>query len=191
MTAEVKNNPPHAVSITIHAFNWMVQQEFNGYLLRASGNGIAGSTVWAGDRQPYGFFARKTASLVLGRFPGAGEPVRPEDFGGRYAVFDDGMPGVLSLAADAEGAIRGSFWTEGSDRAMAVSGRVDETVAHAVELMIGEPAAVGGRKFVGYLFSKTKNAIAGWSAVGDVATGCYMTKLSPPKDARPEPSSGA
>jgi hypothetical protein len=191
VTAEVKSDPPHGVTITIHEFNWMVRQEFNGYMLRESRNGIAGSTVWAGDRQPYGFFARKTASLVLGRFPGAGEPVRPEDFGGRYAVSDDGKPGVLSMLVDAQGSVHGSLWTDGSARAIAVSGRVDGTVAHAVELTIGEHAAGDGRRFVGYLFSKTKNAIAGWSEAGDVATGFYMTKLSPARGARPERSNGA
>lgn len=191
VTAEVKADPPHGVTITIHEFNWMVRQEFDGYLFRASRDAIAGSTYSAGDRQPFGFLARKTASLVLGRFPGAGEPVRPEDFGGRYAVFDDGRPGVLSLLADPEGSVRGSLWMEGSDRAVAVSGHVDGTVAHAVELVIGEPSAVDRRKVVGYLFSKTKNAIAGWTEAGDVAAGIYMTKLSSPSDAHPARSPGA
>jgi hypothetical protein len=191
VTAEMKADPPHGVTITIHEFNWMVRQEFDGYLVRASRDAIAGTTYSAGDRQTFGFFARKTASLVLGRFPGAGEPVRPEDFGGRYAVSDDGRPGVLSLLADAEGSVRGSLWTEGSDRAVAVSGRVDRTVAHAIELVIDEPAAIDRRKVVAYLFSKTKNAMAGWTETDGVAAGIYMTKLSAPSEARPARSPGA
>jgi len=186
VTAEVGADAPHGISIAIHEFNWMVQQEFNGYVLRESGNGMAGSTFVASERQPYGFFARKTSSLVLGRFPGAGEPVALEDFGGRYSVCDDGKAGVLSLAADAGGGIRGSLWSEGSDRAIAVSGRVDGTVAHAIELTVGEPGVADARKFVGYLFSRTKNAIAGWAVAGDLATGFYMTKLSLPRGAGPE-----
>ena len=190
MTAEVKADPPHGITITIHEFNWMVRQEFDGYLFRASRDGIAGSTYWAGDRQPFGFLARKTASLVLGRFPGAGEPVRPEDFGGRYAVFDDGRPGVLSLLPilkGVSGAVSGWRAPTGP-RGQRPRRRNCGTRGRA-----GDRGALGGRrrKFVGYLFSKTKNAIAGWTEAGDIAAGFYMTKLSSPSDARSARSPGA
>jgi hypothetical protein len=74
---------------------------------------------------------------------------------------------------------------------MAVHGHVDERITHAVEMVIGEPEAIEGRKFVGYLFSKTKNAIAGWATGGDVPVGFYMTKLSGPTGSHVEGSSEA
>jgi hypothetical protein len=189
VTAEVKSNLPHCVTIVIHEFNWMVRQEFTGYLFRGSRDAIAGSTYAEGERQSYGFFARRTAALVLGRFPGAGEPVRPGDFEGRYAVSDDGTPGLLRLEADPDGGLRGDLLAAGSDRALEVRGRVDGKSAHLAELIVEDPTATSGRKLVGYLFTKTKSAIAGWSESGGLATGFYMTKLSTPsRDAGPERS---
>lgn len=178
VTAEVDADVPHRVAISIHDFNWMDRQVFDGFLLRAGKKALAGRSLWAGNQTHYGFLARKTASLALSEFPGERERVRPADFAGRYSVCDDGRPGLLSLAVESGCSLRGMYEERGLARPLAVQALVDETISHAIEIAVDDPETALTRIFHGYLFARGKNAIAGWVEAGDCPAGFYMTKLS-------------
>lgn len=193
--ARVSLDPPHHVTIRVLDYNWMPEgQVFDGFLFGRSKNAIAGTTVWAGDQRPYGFFARKTTSLTLSPF---GEPARRrpdeeaehvpcEECGGLYSVWEDGDHGVMRLVPGPGSSLRGSYRPDASSGStLAVEGRADVTVPHQLELV----ARGGGadRLFHGYMFTRPKNAIAGWMEVGGSRKGFYMTKLTP---LRWEPTAG-
>lgn len=178
VTATVDVALPHRLELSIVDFNWMECQIFTGFVFRATRNGIAGWTVWGGDQKTYGFLARKTASLILSKFAREEEPVQPKDFGGRYSVYEDGRHGVMTLIPDAEPILRGTYRQDGSGRALVVHARIDPVIAHQIELVVDGPPG-DARVFHGYLFSRPKNAIAGWAEVGGSSVGFYMTKLSP------------
>jgi hypothetical protein len=178
VTAEVGSVAPDSISLSIHQFNWVDRQEFRGFIVGPSRNSIAGSTVWPGDQKPYGFFAKKTAALVLSSFPGSLKPVEPADFKGRYALWVGGDPGLLSLDVGASRELVGNVWRAGADRGIAVRGQIDPKVAHAFTLAVPEPGRDQPRTYVGYLFSRTKNATAGWVESEGLKVGFYATKLS-------------
>jgi hypothetical protein len=184
--AEVSADASHRVRIRVLDYNWMPDgQFFDGFLFRRSKNAIAGTTVWAGDQLSYGFFARKTTALTLSRF-GEMSTKRPdqeaervvrEECAGLYSVWEDGEHGVMRLVPGPQGLLQGTYRPGSSGATLAVEGLTDEAVPHHVELV----ARGGGseRAFHGYLFSRPKNAVAGWMEVGGRAQGFYMTKLAP------------
>lgn len=184
--AVVSTDPPHRVEIRALEYNWMDDgQVFDGFLFQRTKNAIAGSTIWAGDQRPYGFFARKTAALTLSPFGGMSkkrpdqdaERVAFEEFGGLYSVWEDGDHGVMRLVPGPGSSLRGNYRPDSSSgSALAVEGRIDATVPHQVELVAKGSGLE--RVFHGYMFSRPKNAIAGWMEVGGSRTGFYMTKLA-------------
>jgi hypothetical protein len=175
VTGSVSGSLPHKVEIVIHDYNWLDRQVYEGYLLTHGRNAITGRTTWRGE--PFGFVARRTTTLTLGSF-GSG-PVRPADFAGGWTLYLDGQRATLELTHDPAADLLRGQCTGQAVGSLQVTGQAGTDVGHGTRLVLhpeGEPAA---EELVlsGYLFSRPKNAIAGWIEGGPVPVGFYLVKF--------------
>lgn len=169
VTAVFGGEWPHEIQVSIHDFNGLDTQEFTGYLSTARRNAIAGVTYWRAER--YGFFARKSAPRLLPSFR-RGE-VEPADFAGSFSVRCDGGPATLVLD-QVDGRRLAGSWLESGLDPCGVAGEIDADDPLLVRLVIGAPEA--GVNFTGSLFSRPKNALAGWIDTPRTRIGCLLVR---------------
>jgi hypothetical protein len=86
--------------------------------------------------------------------------VRPGDFSGRFRLVANGQwTGLLELAADASGAVSGTFTSDASGSAYPVTGQVDAEVPQKIRFTIAFPRT--RQDYQGALWIDGKNVIAG------------------------------
>lgn len=111
----------------------------------------------------------------------ASAQIRADDFAGTYSMSHDGWPGTLYLGggrADCARPLCQSRYTDGDGRHYPVK---VTTSGHRVTFYVvglgGQDAdRSGGQKFVGYLMTRTKDAIAGTTWWEGRPFGFYATK---------------
>lgn len=171
-------------------------QEFEAYLFTQTKAALAGITFW--NNVPFGFYAKKDGGFISDVPAHTGEPVTVQDFAGLYAMNHDGWKGRLELwvrfmATSISGNIGGRYTSADGTRTHAVRGFVgptgsdislrDGTPAHKIQFYIdfgdtSDPA--DDQKFEGYLFTRTKAAMAGKTWWNNVPFGFYAEKQRPP-----------
>lgn len=97
-----------------------------------------------------------------GRRP-APEPVRPGDFVGTYALYDDGWPRRLRIASTPDGELQAAVhsYRAGVPPDYAASIRVGETAPHQVTLVVRDFNELPEQVFHGWFFTRTRNGFAG------------------------------
>jgi hypothetical protein len=164
---------PHAIRFTIHDFNWMAEQHYDGHLLTRTRRAMAGNTVW--KDVPFGFFATRTTRPALGTY-GSGL-VSGEDFAGSWTAYLDGELATIVLEYDpAAGTLRGSC--TGTSDSYEVTGRPDGTVPHKVFMTVCDPDGKVMAELSGYLMSRPKNAISGTMTVAGANLGFMMIRYA-------------
>jgi hypothetical protein len=174
VTAVAGATRPHAVSFTIHEFNWLPEQHFDGYLLTRGRGRLAGRTTW--KDAPFGFFATRATRPSLGTYrPGI---ARGADFAGEWTAYLDGELATVTLEYDkGSGLLAGSC--TGAFGAYDVTGRPGGAVPYELNLNLN--AVEGGQAVAelrGYLMSRPKNAISGTMTVGDAEVGFVMIRYA-------------
>lgn len=171
VTAVFGGERPHEIRLSIHDFNGLSAQEFTGYLSAARRNTIAGVTYWRQER--YAFFAKKSAPLLLPAFR-RGETL-PADFAGTFSVRCDGGPATLVLDQVRERRLGGT-WLQAGTEPYGVSGEIDADDPLLVRLDIDVPK--GPARFTGSIFSRPKNALAGWIDTPRTRIGCLLVRYA-------------
>jgi hypothetical protein len=87
--------------------------------------------------------------------------VRPADFAGEFRFSHDGWPGVLALRVARGRNLRGEYEDQRLDQTFTVTGRVDPVLRHQVRLVVHDFNWLPEQWFVGYLFTRGKQAFAG------------------------------
>ncbi|GIH26288.1 hypothetical protein Aph01nite_45980 [Acrocarpospora phusangensis] len=171
VTADFGGEWPHEIRVRIHDFNGLDAQEFTGYLSPARRNAIAGVTYWRQER--YAFFAKKSAPRLLPAFR-RGE-AEPGDFAGTFAARCDGGPATVVLE-HLDGRRLSGTWAQPGGGSHDVTGEVDADDPLLVRLAIDAPG--GPATFTGSLFSRPKNAVAGWIDTPRTRIGCSLVRHS-------------
>jgi hypothetical protein len=171
-------------------------QLFEGYLFTRTKNAVAGITYW--NNIPFGFFINQKGNLQGGPQLISG-PVTTNSFIGTYSMNHDGWEGVLKLWRNPSTihVIGSDFWallgqyTDQNNKTHAVRGKVKESVAnpagwvdHKIEFYIDfndTPTNQNDdQKFEGYLFTQTKDGMAGITWWNNTPFGFYAEKERPP-----------
>ncbi|MBE9015767.1 hypothetical protein IQ272_06335 [Chroococcidiopsidales cyanobacterium LEGE 13417] len=175
VTASVEEQHPYQITFIIHKFNQNIptDQVFTGYLFAHGKNAIAGQTTWRG--QPFGFFARKSGFLHLSDYGDGSESVLPKHFAGSYSLYHDGQPATLELAESNSLLMSGIYRRNGVTQEVVarVSSKVPHEITISIYMETGEFVLL-----TGYLFTRPKNAIAGYMKWGETQSGFYMIKYS-------------
>jgi hypothetical protein len=175
VTAKIDIRAPNRIDLTIRDdFNWVGEQRFVGYLSTGDKQVIAGQTFWKDI--PFGFVAGKTELFAAGGAFRPGE-VEPADILAEYELHADGRSARLALT-EADGRRLSGHCTVGGETA-AVFGEVGEGPGHEIVLTVAaSPAARAtiAARLTGYLFSRTKDVVAGWVNVGSAKAGFYLRK---------------
>jgi hypothetical protein len=158
----------HRAVLTIHEYNDLEHQVYDGHLFTHGGKAIAGRSLWHG--QPFGFFALRTARLALPTYRTG--TVVPQDFAGYYSLYVDGRPATLHLDLDSASRLAGKCQFAGTPRALPVDAEVSAVVPYEISVRIGEDPE-HHLALTGYLFTRPKCAIAG-SAVWRGATLAFF-----------------
>lgn len=176
VTASVDEQHPHQIKFIIHKFNQNIptDQVFAGYMFTHGKNAIAGQTIWRG--QPYGFFARKSGFLHLRNYGDGSESVLPEHFAGSYSLYHDGQFATLELANSNSRLISGTYLRNGVMQE--VVARISSKVPHEITISIYVETGEFVKLLTGYLFTRPKNAIAGYMKWEETQSGFYMIKYS-------------
>lgn len=192
--------PDHAVALYIDFADTPADaddQEFQGLLFGWTKDAIAGITTWGGT--PFGFYALKDGGATVGDPPGSPPttPIAKPDFVGTYAMNHDGWRGTLTLWAEDDDPIeqrpnvRGFYVPEGGGPERNVRGWVrtaaypiDPTWGpdHKIELRIDFAGTLDpddDQAFDGYLFTQTRDALAGVTWWHDRPFGFYAVKEVP------------
>ena len=192
--------PDHAIDLYVDfgdTPSWSDDQEFEGLLFGWTRDAIAGVTTWGGTR--FGFYALKDGGASVGGPPGSppGTPITKLDFLGTYAMNHDGWRGTLTLWAQDDDPIEqlpnvlGTYVPDGGGPERGVRGWVrtssypiDPTWGpdHKVELFIdfaGTLDTADDQRFDGYLFTRTRDAMAGVTWWHDRPFGFYAVKQVP------------
>jgi hypothetical protein len=192
--------PDHAVALYVDFADtpsWSDDQAFEGLLFGWTRDAIAGVTTWGGT--PFGFYALKDGGASVGGPPGSppGTPITKLDFVGTYAMNHDGWRGTLTLWAQDDDPIeqlpnlRGSYVPQGGGPPRDVRGWVRTPTypldpgwgpGHKIELRIdfaGTLDADDDQRFDGYLFTRTRDAMAGVTWWHDRPFGFYAVKQVP------------
>jgi hypothetical protein len=169
-------------------------QEFPGLFFTQSRDAFAGVTAWHGV--PFGFYARRTAAGASHADPHevGVSAVGKADFLGTYRMNHDGWLGTLTLWASPDDPIEqkpnvvGSYQSDLGGPPRSVRGFVrtstypiDATWGpdHKIELSIdlpGTPTTADDQAFEGYLFTQTRNAMAGITWWHGTPFGFYAVK---------------
>lgn len=173
VTGEAGTAGPHAIHVTIHDFNWMPEQHYEGYLFTRSRRAIAGSSVWRDV--PFGFFGTRATRPALGTYRAG--VVRGNDFAGSWTAYLDGEPATIVLDFEGEfGSLRGSC-SVGSER-YEVTGRPGGPVPHGLSLKMHSADGQVVAELSGYLMSRPKNAISGTMTVAGTNLGFMMIRYA-------------
>lgn len=193
------SDPDHKIRFYIDFADTATQsddQKFEGYLFTRTKDAIAGITWW--NNIPYGFFVNKEGNLQGGPQLKSGL-VTTNDFIGAYSMNHDGWKGVLKLWRNPNTihVIGTDYWlllgqyTDQNNNVHNVRGKVKESVAnpagwvdHKIEFYIdfnNTPTNLNDdQKFEGYLFTQTKDGMAGITWWNDTPYGFYAEKERPP-----------
>jgi hypothetical protein len=173
--------PDHALDLridfgdTIHTDD---DQRFAGYFFTQSKDAIAGVTFW--NDVPFGFYAQRSGA---GAGLDARRPIETAiaklDFLGPYRMNHDGWKGTLTLWAAPDDPIeqrpnvRGSYQSDLGGPSRAVRGYVRTSTypidatwgpSHKIEFYVDLPGTLDtgdDQQFDGYLFTQTRDAMAG------------------------------
>jgi hypothetical protein len=103
-----------------------------------------------------------------------GDKFEPKYFNGTFKLYDDGRrSGSLRLTVDAEGVVRGSYYSDKDGAKYEVEGKVG-TPAHRVEFTIKFPRA--RQTFTGMLFTGDGKALAGSSRLAEREAAFYAVR---------------
>lgn len=173
VTGRAGTTHPHAVEFTIHDFNWLPEQCYQGLLLTRTQRTIAGHSMW--KDAPFGFFATRGTRPSLGSYRAGA--VRGEDFAGGWTAYLDGELATITLEYERDsGLLRGTCTGElGTYR---VSGRPDESVPHRVSLGLFADDGPAVADLSGYLMSRPKNAVSGTMSVAGLDLGLVMIRYA-------------
>ncbi len=160
---------------------------FEGYLFTRTKDAVAGITWW--NNIPFGFYAQKNGSFAGGANFASGT-ITTAHFLGKYNMNHDGWKGKLSLW-QSNGAVIGSY-TDGNGAVHNVrtvlrtaSNPLPNTWGpdHKIELYIDfadTANANDDQKFEAYLFTQTKDAMAGVTWWNNTPYGFYAEKDTTP-----------
>ncbi|MDD3554571.1 MAG: C25 family cysteine peptidase [Deltaproteobacteria bacterium] len=193
------SDPDHKITFYIDFNDTATQnddQKFEGYLFTRTKNAVAGITYW--NNIPFGFFINQKGNLQGGPQLISG-PVTTNSFIGTYSMNHDGWEGVLKLWRNLSTihVIGSDFWallgqyTDQNNKTHAVRGKVKESVAnpagwvdHKIEFYIDFNDTITNQnddqKFEGYLFTQTKDGMAGITWWNNTPFGFYAEKERPP-----------
>ncbi|MEU0947238.1 hypothetical protein ABZ379_31635 [Streptomyces canus] len=102
--------------------------------------------------------------------------IKPADFIGQYAFCHDGWPGTLTLEMQGGRNLRGTYRDERLAQTFVVIGKVDSAVRNKVTLTIRDFNWLDEQVFIGYLFSRSREAMAGTTLWRDEPFGFLATK---------------
>jgi hypothetical protein len=105
--------------------------------------------------------------------------VAPADFDGVYQLVHDGWPGVLTLHDGGSRIVRGKYYDSRFAQEFAVTGRVDTTIRHRIELTIHKFNWVPQQRFVGYMFTGSRDGFAGETYWQDIPFGFLARRGDP------------
>ena len=91
------------------------------------------------------------------------QEVVPGDFAGKYSFYQDGWHGTLSLNHREGRELTGDFYADRFDEVYKVTALVDERITYRISIDIYEYNWMDKQSFTGYLFTCTKNAMAGYT----------------------------
>jgi len=106
-------------------------------------------------------------------------PVALEDFAGRYAFYDDGWPGTLTLSVGSAGNLQATFYSYRYQNTYEATCELDEQRPNQVRITLHGYNELARQIYTGYLFTRSKNAIAGWSAWKGTPYGFFARKSRP------------
>lgn len=172
VTAAADSSYSNRIELTIHQFNQLPKQVFQGFLGGPGRDAFAGTTWW--HDQPFGFFARRGGFLHLTDYGDGTERVTPSDFIGSYTVWHEEGLGTLKFTAAAGDRLLGQY-TEPQGQLQDLVARVGSSCAHEISLSV--PIGREFASFTGYLFTRPKNAIAGGVERHGKEVGMFMTKF--------------
>ncbi|WPD22544.1 MAG: C25 family cysteine peptidase [Candidatus Electrothrix scaldis] len=161
-------------------------QKFEGYLFTQTKDAMAGITWW--NDIPFGFYANKDGTFAGGPNLVSGK-VSTADFLGEYAMNHDGWEGTLKLWEANNGEVAGTYTSiDGSSQhsvrtvlrtATNIRLPSDWGPVHKIELYIDFADTANqddDQKFEGYLFTQTKDAMAGITWWNNTPFGFYAQK---------------
>ncbi|MDU9049259.1 MAG: C25 family cysteine peptidase [Candidatus Electrothrix sp. Rat3] len=160
-------------------------QKFEGYLFTQTKDAMAGVTWW--NDTPFGFFAQKDGTFSGGPNLVSGA-ISTSHFLGEYAMNHDGWEGTLKLWEANDGEVAGTYRSsDGSSHGVRCILRTATGIRlpsewgpdHKIEFYIDFPDTVNqedDQKFEGYLFTQTKDAMAGVTWWNDTPFGFYAKK---------------
>jgi hypothetical protein len=168
-------------------------QAFEGYVFTQTKDAMAGIT-WSQDEPniPFGFYALKGGGVSAGA-SNASVSVSIQDFVGTYYMNHDGWEGTLELSVvpdatlgDQQPNLRGQYTSEEEDEEYNVRGYAGRFLAeggpdHKIEFYIDLANTPQNNdddlQFEGYLFTETKDAMAGIFWLNDTPFGFYAIKV--------------
>src|SRR5690348_3624304 len=89
--------------------------------------------------------------------------IRPEDFAGRFSMFDDGWTGRLVLRHEQGRALSGTFWSYRFEDVFRVTADVDAAEPHRIEFVIHNFNWMERQTYSGWLLTQSRDALAGTS----------------------------
>ena len=91
------------------------------------------------------------------------QTVEPRDFAGQYSFYHDGWHGTLKLKHVEGQKLTGNFYSDRFDDNFRVTAEVDEKLPHQILIIIHKFNWMDKQLFTGYIFTRSKNAIAGFT----------------------------
>lgn len=189
--------PDHKISFYIDFMDtYMAQeddQQFDGYLFTRTRDAMAGVTWW--NNVPYGFYLNKDGFNISEVTSGNTGGFQLADFTGTYEMDHDGWKGTLELEAGTGDYIEqlpnivGTYTAESGEQ-HDVRGFIRTSSYplpqefgpdHKIELYIDFNDTYSqddDQKFEGYLFTQSRNAIAGITWWGSTPFGFYCVKMN-------------
>jgi hypothetical protein len=102
--------------------------------------------------------------------------IQPAELAGRWFFCDDGWLGKLTLSADLNRQLAGSFYSERFGEDYRVTGQVGADGPSAVELLFHDFNWLPYQRFAGYLLTRGRNALSGHSMWQETPFGFFATR---------------